>query len=180
MGIPDRIREQRETKGWSLRRLAKLSTISPSLVSQIETGKVEPSLSTLRKIALALDVPLFYFVLEDPSQISRIVKKDQRRTVTFPESGLSYEIIHSDTQKKMGVQIGTLDKGGVTSDEPMAHQGEECIVMLEGRMTVEVGEDNIILESGDSLYFDSSIPHRLINKNDHHCKFYLTITPPKF
>jgi transcriptional regulator with XRE-family HTH domain len=180
MGISDRIRQQREAKGWSLRTLAKLSAISPSLVSQIETGKIDPSLSTLRKIALALDVPLFYFVLEDPYQISRIVRMNQRRTVRFPGSGLSYEIIHSDSQKKMGIQIGTLDKGGVTSDEPMAHQGEECLVVLEGRMTVEVGEDKMLLESGDSLYFDSSIPHRLINKNDQHCKFYLIITPPKF
>jgi transcriptional regulator with XRE-family HTH domain len=180
MNVGERIRQTREGKTWSLRQLAKLSRISPSLLSQIETGKVDPSLSTLRRIAQALDTPLFYFVLENPSNGSRLVKAPQRRTIVFPKSGLSYEILHSDSQTKMGIHIGTLGKGGFTSDEPMAHEGEECLVIIEGHMSVQLGEEKLFLEAGDSLYFDSGIPHRLVNEKDQECRFYLIITPPKF
>lgn len=180
MNVGERIRELRQQKGLSLRKLAGMSGVSPSLLSQVETCKVDPSLSTLRKIASALDVALFYFVLEHPSDVSRLVKKSQRRMVVFPKAGLQYEIIHSDLQKKMGIHIGTLRPGGATSDEPLAHGGEECLVVLEGTMEVEIGEETIRLGTGDSLYFDSSVPHRLHNERDQECRFYLIITPPKF
>jgi transcriptional regulator with XRE-family HTH domain len=180
MAVCDRVREHREAKGWSLRKLAHKSKVSASLISQIETGKVDPSLSTLRKIALALDVPLFYFVLENPSEATKIVRKSDRRTVAFPESGLVYQIFHSNQGKKMGIHLGTLQKGGMTSNEPMPHQGEECLIVVEGRMKVQVGKEILWLESGDSLYFDSSVPHQLMNEDEQDCKFYLIITPPKF
>ncbi|MBW1713912.1 MAG: cupin domain-containing protein, partial [Deltaproteobacteria bacterium] len=83
-------------------------------------------------------------------------------------------------QKRMGIHIGTLQKGGATSDIPLAHDGEECLIILDGWMKVEVGEETLELEPGDSLYFESSIPHRLSNERDQECKFYLIITPPKF
>ena len=164
----------------SLRKVAEQAKVSASLISQIETGRVDPSLSTLRKIALTLDVPLFFLVMEEPWEGTRLVKKKERRQVLFPNSGLDYEIIHSDLQKKMGVHVGTLKKGGETSDELLVHEGEECLVILEGWMKVQIGEEVIRLEAGDSLYFDSSIPHRLSNEDDQDCKFYLIITPPKF
>lgn len=180
MNIGEKIRLLREQKSLSLRKVAEQAKVSPSLISQIETGRVAPSLSTLRKVALALDVPLFYLVMEDMRENPRLVKEKDRRRVMFPHSGLHYEILHSDFQKKMGVNIGTLKKGGETSDELLIHEGEECLVILEGWMKVEVGEEVIRLEKGDSLYFDSSVPHRLSNEGDQDCKFYLIITPPKF
>jgi transcriptional regulator with XRE-family HTH domain len=170
----------REQKGLSLRKVAGMSAISASLLSQIETGRVDPSLSTLRKIALALDVPLFHLVLETPAETSGFVKKSQRRLVVFPKDGLQYEIIHSDQQKKMGIHIGTLEPGGRTSEEPLVHSGEECLVVLAGRMKIQIGADIIELKADDSLYFDSSIPHRLYNEGKSRCIFYLIITPPKF
>jgi uncharacterized cupin superfamily protein len=108
------------------------------------------------------------------------VKKSQRRHVLFPKGRLQYEIIYSDLQKKMGIHIGTLKPGGTTSEEPLAHEGEECIVILKGAMKAQIGMDLITLEAGDSFYFDSSIPHRLFNERSMDCRFYLIITPPKF
>ena len=180
MNVGERIRELREQKGFSLRKVADMAQVSASLMSQIETAKVDPSLSTLRKIAVALDMPLFYFVLENHNRPTVMVKRGERRKVVFPNAGLEYEIIHSDLLKKMGIMIGTLARGGATSEELMDHPGEECLVILEGVMRVQVGEESIQLEAGDSFYFDSSIPHRLYNEQKQECKFYLIITPPKF
>ena len=164
----------------SLRGLAAASGVSPSLMSQIETGKVEPSLSTLRKIAIALDVPLFLLVLENGVAPAQVVPKAARRRVLFPKAGLHYEIVHSDFQKKMGIMVGTLSPGGATSEMLLPHQGEECLIVLEGTLTVEMGGEPLLLTEGDSLYFDSSVPHRLRNAHDTPCRFYLIITPPKF
>ena len=180
MSVGERIREIREQKSISVRGLAGMAEVSPSLVSQIETGKVDPSLSTLRKIALALDVALFSLVLADSSQPTRIVRREERRTVVFPKAGLDYEIIHSDFNYKMAFMIGTLSPGGATSETLLNHPGEECLLTLEGVLTVHVGEETLELHEGDSLYFDSSIPHRLSNEGQGGCKFYLIITPPKF
>jgi transcriptional regulator with XRE-family HTH domain len=180
MNIGKRIRDVRENKGQSIRKVAAASGLSASLISQIETGKVDPSLSTLRKIAISLDVPLFNFVLGDDSGPARLIKRDDRRLVAFPKAGLQYEIIHSDQNKKMAIMIGTLTPDGATSDSPLNHPGEECLVILEGVMKVQVGEEAIELSEGDSLYFDSSVPHRLCNDREKDCKFYLIITPPKF
>jgi len=175
-----RIRETREGKGISVRKLSAMVEVSASLISQIETGKVDPSLSTLRKIAIALDVPLFSLVLTDAAGPTRIIRKHERRPVVFPKAGLKYEIIHSDLNKKMAVHIGTLSPEGATSETPLNHPGEECLVILEGTMKVVLGDEVIELQEGDSLYFDSSIPHRLYNSESEACRFYLIITPPKF
>jgi transcriptional regulator with XRE-family HTH domain len=175
-----RIKNVRTLNKLSLRGLADKCGVSPSMVSQIENGKVDPSLSTLRKIAIALDVPLFYLVLEGGETTGSLVKKNERRHIYFKESGLAYEIIHSEQTKKIGVMIGTLEPGGATSENPLAHKGEECVIVLDGTLQVETLLESFDLEQGDSYYFDSSIPHRLLNPGTTPCHFNLTITPPKF
>ncbi len=180
MELSSRIKNVRTLKKLSLRSLAEKCSVSSSMLSQIENGKVDPSLSTLRKIAIALEVPLFYLVLEENEKTGRLVRKSERHHIYFKESGLDYEIIHSDLSKKLGIMIGTLQPGGITSENPLAHEGEECVVVLDGTLRVETLLETIELEEGDSYYFDSSIPHRLINTNSAPCHFNLTITPPKF
>lgn len=180
MTLGHRIRKFREEKGLTLRKLAIIADISSSLMSQIENNKVDPSLSTLRKIAQALDIPVFYLVMEESSNHSMLVKKNKRKRVVFPKGDLRYEILHSDYQKKMGVMIGTLSRGGFTSEVRLSHDGEECLVIIDGILKVELPHETLQMEKGDSLYFDSSIPHRLYNDQKKDCQFYLIITPPKF
>ncbi len=180
MMIGEKIRSTREGRGVSARALADLAEVSASLISQIENGKVDPSLSTLRKIAIALDVPLFSLVLTEGEGPTRIIRKNERRPIVFPNAGLKYDIIHSDANKKMAIMIGTLSPDGATSETLLNHPGEECLVILHGTMRVELGDEEIELNEGDSLYFDSSVPHRLCNRESRPCGFYLIITPPKF
>lgn len=180
MDIGVRIKHLREDKGLSLRKLANLSEISPSLMSQIENGKSDPSLTTLRKIAQALDLPVFQLLLEEINKHSRLVRIIDRRKVVFPKIGLEWEIIHSDGAKKMGVMNGTLEPGGSTSEEAMAHVGEECVIITEGEMDVQINGQLYKLKTSDSLYFDSSVPHRLVNNSKHSCHFLSIITPPRF
>ncbi len=180
MILGEKIRKFRKEKGVALRKLAIIADVSSSLLSQIENNKVDPSLSTLRKIAQALDIPVFYLLMEERSNHSMLVKMNQRKRVIFPKGGLRYEILHSDYEKKMGVMIGTLSKGGFTSEVRLSHDGEECLVIIDGVLNVELPQQTFQMETGDSLYFDSSIPHKLYNDQEKDCQFYLIITPPKF
>ena len=180
VNLGPRIRELRLTRNFSLKQLAAGAGVSASLVSQIENNRVDPSLSTLRKIALTMGVPVFALIAESAAEEGSLIPKSKRRRVSFPPGGPEYEIIHSELTKKMGIMIGTLPPGGMTSEEPIAHDGEECLVILKGRVQVEFQTGRRELKEGDSLYFDSSAPHRLVNPGRKPCRFYLIITPPKF
>ncbi len=175
-----RIRDLRLSRNYSLKQLATGAGVSASLVSQIENNRVDPSLSTLRKIALTMGVPVFALIAESTPEEGSLIPKSKRRRVSFPPGGPEYEIIHSELTKKMGIMIGTLPPGGMTSEEPIAHDGEECLVMLKGSVHVEFQSGRRELKEGDSFYFDSSAPHRLVNPGRAPCRFYLIITPPKF
>ena len=180
MSVGKRIKEHRDSRGFSVRKLAEKAGISPSMISQIESGKVDPSLTTLRNLALALDVPMFYLVLEDHNPLPKKVTLGQGRKVVFPNDGLEYETLHSDQQKLMGVHIGVLHQGGRTGDDLFPHEGEECLIILEGSLELVFEHETIVLSVGESLYFDSSVPHRLQNTAPEDCRFYLIISPPKF
>jgi transcriptional regulator with XRE-family HTH domain len=180
VNVGRKIRELRKSKSLSLKQVAAGAGVSPSLVSQIENNRVDPSLSTLRKIALTIGVPVFALVAESGPEDASLIPREKRRRVSFPRGGLEYEIIHSELTKKMGIMIGTLQPGGMTSEEPLAHDGEECLVILNGSLRVEFQQSHRELKAGDSLYFDSSAPHRLVNLHKRACRYYLIITPPKF
>jgi transcriptional regulator with XRE-family HTH domain len=180
VNVGRKIRELRKSKSLSLKQVAAGAGVSPSLVSQIENNRVDPSLSTLRKIALTIGVPVFALVAESGPEDASLIPREKRRRVSFPRGGLEYEIIHSELTKKMGIMIGTLQPGGMTSEEPLAHDGEECLVILNGSLRVEFQQSHRELKAGDSLYFDSSAPHRLVNLHKRVCRYYLIITPPKF
>ncbi len=175
-----RIKIYREKRGLSLRKLAGMSDISPSMLSQIESGKVDPSLSTLRKIAISLDVPLFFLVLDSSEPTHKKVTLADARLALFPNDGLEYKILHSDPKDKMGILLGTLQKDGSTSNDLLSHDGEECLIILEGELELVFEHETITLKLGESIYFDSSIPHKLQNVKPSKCRFYLIITPPKF
>ena len=180
VNVGQKIRELRKAKGLSLKQVAEGAGVSASLVSQVENNRVDPSLSTLRKIALTLGVPVFALIAESSPEDASLISKENRRRVNFPGGGLEYEIIHSELTKKMGIMIGTLQPDGMTSEEPLAHDGEECLVILKGAVRVEFQQSRRELKEGDSLYFDSSAPHRLVNPYKKTCQYYLIITPPKF
>jgi transcriptional regulator with XRE-family HTH domain len=180
VNVGRKIRELRKSKNLSLKQVAEGAGVSPSLISQIENNRVDPSLSTLRKIALTMEVPVFALIAESAPEDASLVPREKRRRLSFPRGGLEYEIIHSELTKKMGIMVGTLQPGGMTSEDPLAHEGEECLVILKGALRVEFQQGQRELREGDSLYFDSSAPHRLVNLHRRTCRFYLIITPPKF
>ncbi|MFO7612581.1 MAG: cupin domain-containing protein [Clostridia bacterium] len=177
--IGEKIRRRRNEVGMSMKVMAEKTGLTPGFISQVERDIAEPSITSLRKIAEALEVAVFYFFTEEKST-GIVVRKDRRQSRKFPASHLTYELLSPDLNRQMEMFMASLDPGAQTCDEPLAHNGEEVTHVLEGTMWIKIGSDEYTLEAGDTIYYFSSMPHKIVNTGSGILKFISTITPPVF
>lgn len=166
--VGERIKALREQKGLSLKDLADLTGFSTALLSQMENHLLSPSLGTLIKLARAFGVRVGDFLGETEGEPFTIVRKDERRKVSRFASkegvkyGYSYESLGFEKKdRKMEPFIVTLEPATVKTAKTSVHEGEEFIFVLEGEMEVVLGNHTDVLYPGDSIYYDSTIPHRV-------------------
>lgn len=182
-----RILEYRQRRGMSIRKLADAAGLSPSLVSQIERGKSEPSISSLRKLAEALSVSIFYLLDEhgddasgqaERSIANRVVRHGERRRVALPHSGLRYELLCPDVSGRMEAWIATLEPGAATGDAARGHFSDEFMLIISGSTELLYGEETLILEAQDSIYLDGTVPHRMRALGEKPLVFLSVLSPP--
>lgn len=157
-----RIRQYRIEKGLSLQELADKGGITKGYLSKIEKAKKAPPVSTLINLAKGLNISFaeIFGEAEENSPIC-LVKKNDRRTIARDGSvfGYAYETLaHRFHDKHMEPYILTLPlhpKENVL----FQHKGEEMMFVIEGTMKFFHGEKEFIVEEGDCIYFDGSIPH---------------------
>jgi transcriptional regulator with XRE-family HTH domain len=169
--VGEKIKRLRETKGLSLKEVGDLSGFSAALLSQMENHLVSPSLGTIIKLAKAFGVKVGDFFGETEGEPFTIVRKDERKTVSRFAStdgvkyGYSYESLGFDKKDRhMEPFIITLEPATVKTSKTSktsVHEGEEFIFVLEGEMEVILGSHTDILYPGDSIYYNSNIPHRI-------------------
>ena len=166
--VGERVKELRERKGLSLKEVADLTGFSTALLSQMENHLVSPSLGTIIKLARALNVRVGDFLGETEGEPFTIVRKDERKMVSRFASkegvkyGYSYESLGFDKKDRhMEPFIVTLEPATVKAAKTSVHEGEEFIFVLEGEMEVILGNHTDILYPGDSIYYDSTIPHKV-------------------
>jgi transcriptional regulator with XRE-family HTH domain len=189
VALGERLREERNRCGLSLRELARRLEVSPSLVSQIETGKIQPSVRTLYAMVSELGVSLDdVFGSAAPERVqlddstagrTRVgpdggssdvgpVQRADSRTVIDLEAGVRWERL--TTENERGVEfLLTVYPAGSESASPDAlvrHTGREFGIVLSGHLRVTVGFEDYELGPGDSVSFDSTVPHRLHNEGD--------------
>jgi quercetin dioxygenase-like cupin family protein len=158
--------------------LARLAEVSTALISQVERELSDPSLATIRKIARALETPLFSLFEEPEPDDVAVVRRAGRMTVQSPSS-IAYSRV-SAGRGRLEVLEGTLPAGAASNPEPWSHPSEECVLVTEGKLVVEVAGDEYHLDSGDSCYFDSRLPHRYLNPGGGTAVFLISITPPSY
>lgn len=174
-----KIRDRRVEIGMSLKELAEKSDLTPGFLSQVERELTEPSITSLRRISSALGMAVFNFLMED-EHINPVVRKDERQPLIFPKSHLTYELLSPDLKQQMEMFIGRLEPGATTCDEPLTHPGEEVVHVLEGILWIIVGDKEYTLEKGDTIYYQSASPHKIVNAGETELVFISTITPPQF
>ena len=172
-----RLRGVRRRHGRSLAEVAGQAGVSKSLVSQIERGLAAPSLDTLRRLASALDVPVFSLFLDDIDN-ELVVRADRRRAISYPGSRVRREILTPGLHGRMVLLWVSLPPGTISGAERVHHEGEECVVVIRGALTVLMGDTAVELAPGDSMTFDSGIPHSFRNPGDEDCEAVVAISPP--
>ncbi|MEW6374713.1 MAG: cupin domain-containing protein [Thermodesulfobacteriota bacterium] len=166
--VGEKIKELREKNGLSLKGLADLTGFSTALLSQMENHLVSPSLGTMIKLANALGVRVGDLLGETQGEPFTIVRRNERKSVSRFASkdgvkyGYSYESLgYEKKNRHMEPFIVTLEPATVKTTKTSVHEGEEFIFVLEGEMEVILGDHTDVLYTGDSIYYDSTIPHRV-------------------
>ncbi len=153
----ERVKERRTELGLSLRDLAELTDLSTTFLSALERGQANPTLASARRIAFALKVPL-HRLLADSSDGDVVVTKNRRRQMLFPDSHVRYEILTPQLTRKMVLfQVSVPPEAGNIMQQPLAEPTEECIVVLEGEIEIQVAGQTYQLETGDSIYFENRL-----------------------
>jgi transcriptional regulator with XRE-family HTH domain len=177
--IGEGIRRERLRRGLTLAQLAAQVNLTVSALSQIERGASDPSISSLRRIAQAFDVPMFQFLV-GTVQREIVVRRDRRIRLTFPDRELEYELVSADTSGEFEVLSLTLASRGTTSIAPNSHASEECAVVLSGRVIAEVAGQPYELDAGDSIKIHRELPHKFTNPGVAEAEVLIIISPPTF
>jgi transcriptional regulator with XRE-family HTH domain len=172
-----RIRVLRTERGLTLTGLAARVGITRSFLSSVERGVAYPSLMVLRSIAAALEVPVF-LLFTAPEANGMVVRRDARKVIRPPGAPVSYELVSPDLRRKIEMIIVRLKPG--LDSAAMAHEGEECALVLRGRVVITVGDVDYELNEGDSIYYDSGLPHKARAAGDQPAEIVSAITPPNF
>jgi transcriptional regulator with XRE-family HTH domain len=176
--IGSRLREERERQGLSLRKLAGRLDISPSALSQIETGRSRPSVSTLYAIVSELGISFDELFARSPGDGAaraqtrhprtvfgeeQIVQRAHDRPLIELESGVRWERLNPTGERDVDFLEVVYDVGGASSRGGtfVHHAGREYGVVTSGALKVTVGYEEHELGPGDSICFDSAVPHRL-------------------
>ena len=171
--VGSRLREERERRGISLRELARRVGVSPSLVSQIELDRVNPSVSTLYALVTELGMTMSDVFGDGAPGAMRVAPERRNgdgliappgaRSVLNLASGVRWERLtpHSDSDVEFLQVFYPVGAESCPADALVTHGGREYGYVISGTLGVRVGFDEYELGSGSSIAFDSSSPHRL-------------------
>jgi transcriptional regulator with XRE-family HTH domain len=184
--LGEKVRSIRESRSMTGEQLAERADLAVELVSQIESGSLIPSLSPLIRIARALGVRLGTF-LDDEEHVGPVVSRvgEHERVVRF--SGRDRPS-HSDLDffslaaNKAGrhMEPFLIDIHPLSAQAALqsAHEGEEFIYVLSGAIEVNYGKDLYRLKAGDSIYYDSIVPHHVHSAGDQEARVVAVVYAP--
>lgn len=179
--IGSKIKKIRLKKNMSIAELAEKSDLSPGLISQIERNTVNPSIASLWKLTNGLDISIgSLFEEEKTYEPNPVVRKNNRKKMFISNSNAVYELLSPDLNRKIEFLYITIQPNSNNNKDLVSHEGEECGIVLKGKLMVKTDKEDYILEEGDSIYFNSTIPHRYINIGDEECISIWAMTPPSF
>jgi transcriptional regulator with XRE-family HTH domain len=163
--IGSKLRALRLRKKLGLVELGRHTGLSPALLSKLERGKMFPTLATLLRIAMVFSVELDYFFADHRKHRALAIVRRAAR-LRFPEApGRRDPAFHFESltfpvaEPKCEAYLATFHPVAQGKARPHEHPGVEVIYVLSGELGVTVETSEHLLESGDAMYFDSSVPH---------------------
>jgi len=172
--IGQRLRQARQERKLSLRSLAAKVGVTGSLLSQIETGQVNPSVDTLYALAEGLGVRTCYFFERDEQHNQHaeaagdlgdglIVHTENRRSIRLARGVIWESLLPAEEPQFEWCEV-RYPPGSISADTMERHGGRHYLMVLEGRLTVQLTFVDYYLEPGDSMAFDATVPHQLRNE----------------
>ena len=200
-----RIRSERHKRRLTLEALSERTGLSKSLISQVERGHTEPSITTLKKISAAFGfsvVKLFansdngikagnWEYHEAPAaqnpapaqyiQEVEVVRADRRKRFALPGSNVIYDLLTPDMNRQIEVMYMKVKAGETSGDEPMMDpEGEKVGLVLEGSLEVTVDNHVYSLDKGDCIYYPANAPHSWRATGGESVDVIWILTPPSF
>jgi len=178
--IGRRLREVRERLALSQRQLARQSGVANATISQIEASKLNPTVSLLKRILDGIPISLGEFFGDEYEVRDKVFFRAAELT-EIADGGVSF--------RQVGASLGgraiqliqeCYQPGSGTGKHAITHEGEECGIILCGRLEVTVGEQSAVLSKGDAYYFKSNQPHQFRNTGNEPCELISACTPPTF
>jgi len=183
--IGRKLRQLRLRKKIALVDLGKHTGLSASMLSQLETGKMVPTLPTLARIAMVFDVGLEHFFDDRKRRKSfNVVRSGDR--IRFPERpdipmpSYFFECLaYSAHGKGLQAYLAFFPPREMKDAQEHFHEGAEFIFVMEGTLSVLFHEEEQVLEAGDSVYFDSSETHAYRGLGEQGCRALVVTTTPR-
>lgn len=178
--IGRRLKAIRTRLGLSQRHLARVSGVANATISQIEAGRLNPTVSMLKKVLDGIPMPLSEFFADDFEAGDRIFFRAAELT-EIADGGVSFRQVGANLHNK-AIQLlrECYQPGAGTGRHAITHEGEECGIVLSGRLEVTVGDETEVLRAGDAYYFRSDRPHRFHNPGNQPCELITACSPPSF
>ena len=185
--IGSKIRQLRETRDVSVAELAGQIQASPALIEKLEAGELVPSLTPLLRIARGLGVRLGTLLDDHPRSGPVLARAGEARNVTRfsghdgteGRSGLDFLALATDKQDRHMEPFVIEVHPPQSAEHPLSsHEGEEFLYVLEGSIEVLYGRDTHRLAAGDSIYYDSVVPHHVHATDDSDARLLAVVYTP--
>jgi len=163
--LGEKLRTLRLRKSMGLVELGKHTSLSPAMLSKLERAKLFPTLPTLLRIALVFGVGLEYFFTDERKRhvVAIARKKERLRFPDTPGAGsIAYNFESLDfkaTERKLNAFYAEFEPIAADKSRPHQHPGVELLYLISGKLDLTIGSETFTLESGDAVYFDSSVRH---------------------
>lgn len=176
--IAENLRKLREEKKLSLDNVSKLSGVSKSMLGQIERCEVNPTVSTMWKIANGLKISFSQFIsvaeadveIVDINSVDPLIEDEGRVKI--------YPVFTFDHLRRFEMYSLIMEKDGYLSTEPHLHGTQEFITVSSGSITVGLGDKEYTVSTGNSIRFKADVPHSYKNTSDIPCSLSMTIYYP--
>ena len=181
--IGEKLRTLRLRKSMGLVELGKHTGLSAALLSQLERGKLFPTLPTLLRIAMVFGVGLdFFFTDERTRRVVGVVRKQER--VRFPERpGVQdvpyyFECLdYRATERKLSAFLADFQDVPAEKARPHSHPGVEFLFVTKGSLTMKIGSEEFALEAEDAIYFESAVQHSYRRRGSKACSAVIVTVP---
>jgi transcriptional regulator with XRE-family HTH domain len=177
--VGPRLRQLREQKALSARQVAELAGLTPAYLSRLENGRVSPTVATLAKLVAAMGETMATLFSEPPGPRHPVVRRAERHLMR--SRGVLDSQVTPGWAEHLEVLESLVDPGRGSSGDLHTHAGdEECVLVLEGELELDLGSERHHLEVGDSATFACRTPHRWRNPSADPARVLWIFTPASY